>query len=137
MPSAELTEKIREEIIDSGVDDRYRTGAYEFVLSGLEFYQSKLGERRHVSGQELSKALLMFAHKQFGPMAQSVLTYWGVRTTGDLGCIVYNMIRIGMMGKQPGDSLDDFFDVVDIQAAFGAMEDFQVDGEYVRRIKGA
>jgi hypothetical protein len=35
MPSTELNEKIREEIIESGIDDRYRTGAYEFVLSGL------------------------------------------------------------------------------------------------------
>jgi len=137
MPSIELAEKIREEIIDSGVDDRYRPGAYEFVLSGLEFYQSKLGERRHISGQELSKALLMFAHKQFGPTAMSVFNYWGVKTTGDLGCIVYNMIRIGMMGKQPGDSLDDFFDVVDIQTALGAMENFQVDKEFVRKIRGA
>jgi len=137
MPSIELAEKIREEIIDSGMDDRYHTGAYEFVLSGLEFYQSKLGERRHVTGQELSQALLMFAHKQFGPMALSVFGYWGVKTTGDLGCIVYNMIKIGMMGKQPGDSLDDFFDVTDIPTALGAMENFQVDKEHVRKIKGA
>jgi len=137
MPSIELAEKIREEIIDSGIDDRYRTGAYEFVLSGLEFYQSKIGEKRHVTGQELSRALLMFAHKQFGPLALSVFNYWGVRTTGDLGCIVYNMIRIGMMGKQPKDSLDDFFDVVDIPMAFGAMECFSVEKEFVRRIRGA
>jgi uncharacterized repeat protein (TIGR04138 family) len=126
------------EIIDSGLDDRYRTGAYEFVLTGLDYYQTKLGEKRHVSGQELSKALLVFAHKQFGLMAKSVFDYWGVKTTGDLGCIVYNMIRVGMMGKQPHDSLDDFYNVVDVEAAFEFMdtECVKIDREFVRRMRG-
>ena len=138
MSSTELTEKIRQDIIDSGLDDRYRVGAYEFVLTGLDYYQTKLGDKRHVSGQELSKALLVFAHKQFGLLAKSVFDYWGVRTTGDLGCIVYNMIRAGMMGKQPHDSLDDFYDVVNIEAAFEFMdtECVQIDREFVRRMRG-
>jgi uncharacterized repeat protein (TIGR04138 family) len=138
MPSPEFAERIRKELIESGIDDRYKVGAYEFVLSGLDFYLSKIGEKRHVTGEELSKGLLMFAQKQFGLMAKSVFDHWGVKTTGDLGCIVYNMIRIGMMDRQSGDSLDDFFDVADVGEFFAgaAAGCFQIDRDFIRRMKG-
>jgi uncharacterized repeat protein (TIGR04138 family) len=133
----EFVDSIRAEIINSGLDTRYKVGAYEFVMGGLDFCLAKLGEKRHVSGQEFSKSLLMLAHRQFGLLAKSVFDYWGVKTTGDLGCIVYNMIRIGIMDKRPEDSLDDFFDVVDIDALFKAVEYFQIDKEFIRKIRGA
>ncbi|MDR2579169.1 MAG: hypothetical protein LBC70_10255 [Chitinispirillales bacterium] len=138
MATVEFAEQVRENIIRSGVDDRYKIGAYGFVLRGLDFYISKIGGKRHVSGQELSGALIVFAHKQFGLMAKSVFDYWGVKTTGDLGCIVYNMIKVGMMDKQPGDSLDDFFDVADIRAVFKSAnaECFQIDRPFIRKMKG-
>jgi uncharacterized repeat protein (TIGR04138 family) len=135
MPSIEFTDKIREEIINSGFDDRYRVGAYEFVMNGLNFYFSKIGEKRHVSGQELSKGLLMFAHKQYGPMAQSVFDHWGLKSTDDMGNIVYNMIRIGLMNKQPGDSLDDFMDVTDVPGYFRKAEHFEIDREFIKRFR--
>ncbi|MDR3013504.1 MAG: hypothetical protein LBU70_09915 [Chitinispirillales bacterium] len=137
MPSAEFAEKIREEIIEAGIDDRYKPGAYEFVLHGLEFYQFKIGEKRHLSGQELAMGLLMFAHKQYGLMAKTVFDHWGVKTTEDLGCIVYNMIKIGLMHKQPKDSLEDFFAVTNISEFFeiADKECFTIDREYVRKIR--
>jgi len=133
MPSFETSERIRKEIIESGVDDRYKVGAYEFVLNGLNFYISKIGETRHVGGRELSKGLLMFAQKQYGPMAKSVFDYWGLESTDDLGYIVYNMIRIGLMSKKPWDSLDDFLDVVDVPAYFGAAECFEIDKAFIKK----
>jgi len=122
--------------VESGLDTRYKLGAYEFVIGGIDFCVAKIGEKRHVTGPELSKALLMLAHRQFGPMARSVLRHWGVRATSDLGSIVYNMIRVGILDKRPEDSLDDFNDVIDIDALFGAIEYFQVDREYIRRFEG-
>jgi uncharacterized repeat protein (TIGR04138 family) len=135
MPSAELAEKIRKDIIESGIDDRYRVGAYEFVLNGLNFYISKIGEKRHVSGSELSRGLLMFAHKQYGPMAQSVFNHWGLKSTDDMGNIVYNMIKIGLMNKQPGDSPDDFNDVVDVPEYFRRAECFEIDRTFIKKGK--
>jgi uncharacterized repeat protein (TIGR04138 family) len=133
MPSVEFAEKIRKEVIESGLDDRYRVGAYEFVLNGLNFYISKIGEKRHVSGSELSRGLLMFAHKQYGPMAQSVFNHWGLKSTDDMGNIVYNMIRIGLMNKQPGDSPDDFNDVEDVPEYFRAAEYFEIDKAFIKK----
>ncbi|MFP4681583.1 MAG: Minf_1886 family protein [Chitinispirillaceae bacterium] len=137
MPSAQIVDKIREEILESGFDDRYKLGAYEFVLNGLDFFLSKLGEKRHVSGQELSLGLLSFAEKQYGPLAKSVLDRWGITQTEDFGYIVYNMISVGMMSKQPEDSLDDFFGVTELDSYFEGHDYFEIDRSYIKRIKGA
>jgi uncharacterized repeat protein (TIGR04138 family) len=131
-PTTELSDRIRKEIIDSRLDGRYKADAYEFVMGGLEFCSTKIGEKRHVTGQELSKAILMLAYRQFGPMAKSVLRNWGIKTTDDLGCIVYNMIRVGILDKRPDDSLDDFCNVIDINALFNALDYFHIDKNHIR-----
>ncbi|MDR2593048.1 MAG: hypothetical protein LBC59_09665 [Chitinispirillales bacterium] len=136
-PPNEFTEGIRRKIIDSGLDTRYKIGAYEFVMGGLDFCTTKIGENRHVTGPELSKALLTLAHRQFGPMAKSVLNHWGIKKTDDFGCVVYNMIRVKILDKRPADSLDDFNNVIDIDALYNAVEYFQIDKEYIRKLKGA
>ncbi|KMQ52038.1 hypothetical protein CHISP_1027 [Chitinispirillum alkaliphilum] len=137
MTSIQILNKIREKIIESGIDDQYKLGAYDFVLNGLDFYLSTLGEKRHVTGQELSIALLSFAHKQFGPLSRSVLKNWGIQSTEDFGHIVYNLISVGMLSKQPDDSLDHFFNVVDFSSYFESQNDFIIDAENIKRIKGA
>jgi uncharacterized repeat protein (TIGR04138 family) len=110
MTSNSIVYKINHEIIDSGRDIRYTTEAYLFVLSGLEFHLTRLGEKRHVTGRSFHSGLLDFAHKQFGPLSRSVFSSLGNHdATDDLGYIVYNLISIGVMSKQPEDKLDDFF----------------------------
>ena len=137
MASIQILQKIRQEVISSGFDERYKTGAYEFVLNGLDFYLTQIGEKRHVSGQEFSLALLNFAHKQFGLTAKSVLNNWGIERTEDFGYIVYNLIHIGVLSKQPEDSLDHFFNVVDFSSWFSEQDDFEIDRQFIKRIKGA
>ncbi|MFW6171745.1 MAG: Minf_1886 family protein, partial [Planctomycetota bacterium] len=58
------------------------------------------------------------ALEQFGLMARVVLNSWGIRSTGDVGEIVYNLIGIGMMKKSPSDRREDFEDVFDFEEAF-------------------
>lgn len=137
MASNQVLEQILREIIESGRDTRYRLGAYLFVLNGLEFYLTCLGEKRHVKGQELSMGFLEFAHKQFGPLALSVFRFWGITATDDFGHIVYNLIDIGIMGKQPDDRIEDFFKVTDIDKYFAGQDDFTVDENFIKTIKGA
>ncbi len=137
MTTSQILEKIRIELIGSGRDTRYRIGAYEFVLNGMEFYLTSIGEKRHVTGQELTKGLLLFSQKQFGPMARSVLLYWGIQNTDDFGNIVYNMIDIGIMSKQPEDSIEHFHDILNLRKYFDSAELFRVDKESIKRIKGA
>ena len=137
MAQNQILERIRLELIASEHDIRYKLGAYEFVLNGLEFYLTRLGEKRHVSGQELAVGLLNFAHKQFGPLAESVLDNYGITTTEDLGNLVYNMIELNVMSKQEEDSLDHFTGVVSFSTFFKEVDSFTIDKTFIRKVKGA
>jgi uncharacterized repeat protein (TIGR04138 family) len=57
------------------------------------------------------------AHEHYGRLAKLVLAGWGIRSTGDFGEIVYNLIKIGEMSKSAGDQRSDFDDVYDFDTA--------------------
>jgi uncharacterized repeat protein (TIGR04138 family) len=137
MVTPEILITIRKDILDSGRDNRYNLAAYAFVLNGLEFYRTKTGEKRHFTGQELCGGLMEFACRQFGPMTTTVLEHWGVRSTDDFGYIVYNLIDIRLIRKQPSDSLQDFFGVLDIHEFTERSDYFQVDRDHVKTVRGA
>jgi uncharacterized repeat protein (TIGR04138 family) len=75
-------------------------------------------EERHITGQQLCEAIRLYAVKQYGGMAKSVLNHWGVRNTGDFGEIVFNLISIGQMRKTDNDRREDFDHVFDFDGAF-------------------
>ncbi len=120
-------------------DPRYKYEAYVFVFEALGYAHQvlELGEpaesepledaepeeesgepERHVSGPQLCEAARRFALDQYGYMAKAVLGSWGIHSTGDIGEIVFNLIRIGKMRKTPHDRLEDFQDVYDFDDAF-------------------
>lgn len=137
MTTPQVIKKIRQEIVDSGKDPRYHISAYDFVLNGLEFYITSLGEKRHVNGKELAKGLLLFAYKQFGLLGNDVLNYWGITKTDDFGYLVYNMIEIGVMSRQPEDAVEHFFGVIDFNEYFDSQHYFEIDKVFIKKIKGA
>lgn len=73
---------------------------------------------RHVSGQELCEAARIYASQQYGYMAKVVLNDWGIYSTSDIGEIVYNLIRIGLMRKTKEDCREDFDNVYDFDEVF-------------------
>ena len=73
---------------------------------------------RHVSGQQLCEAARQFGQQQYGFLAKTVLATWGIRSTADIGEIVFNMIDIGQMRKTRSDKREDFHDVFDFHDAF-------------------
>lgn len=99
-------------------ESRFDERAYLFVLSALEFSQQRLPERRHISGRELSFACRDLALERFGVMARLVLESWGVKSTADLGDVVFTMVELGLLMSQPTDSRDEFLDVFDFDRAF-------------------
>lgn len=114
-------------------DRRYKLEAYQFVRMGLTYAQDvlDLGDDTaavlepppeghvpsHVTGQDLCQALRLLAHEQYGRLAKLVLAGWGIRSTGDFGEIVYNLIKIGEMSKSESDRREDFDDVYDFDVA--------------------
>jgi len=128
-------------------DPRYPIEAYAFVLESLNHArQEKLKARGrlrgkgrstepareqlaetssakkprksgHVSGSELCESVRKLSLNQFGLLAATVLEHWGVRSTSDIGNIVYNLIDAGDLEKTPSDSRADFDNVFDFDRA--------------------
>lgn len=97
---------------------RYDERAYLFVLASIEYLQSKLDIRRHVSGAELAWACRDLALERFGLIARDVLDCWGITTTADLGTIVYTLVAIELLSTQSGDKEVDFAEVYAFDSAF-------------------
>jgi uncharacterized repeat protein (TIGR04138 family) len=113
------------EALDSIVasDARYQREAYVFLRDALDFttkQQKKIkgAALRHVAGPELLEGVRQYALKEFGPMALSVFSYWGINHCEDIGQMVFNLIAAGIFGKTDEDSMDDFKAVYDFHEAF-------------------
>jgi uncharacterized repeat protein (TIGR04138 family) len=111
-------------------DQRYTLEAYRFVSEALNYAQEVLGmgtpdespakaeaQEPHLSGQQLCEAAVIYALEQYGYMARVVLNNIGIRSTSDIGEIVYNLIRIKQMKKSKRDRREDFDDVFDFDQA--------------------
>lgn len=99
-------------------ESRYDEQAYLFVLSALEFTQSKLEARRHISAAELAHSCRDLALERFGLMSRIVLDRWGIHATSDLGEIVFTLVELGFLVKQPNDTREEFAGVYDFEVAF-------------------
>lgn len=117
MPDVEFSADILARI--RAGDPRYDERAFLFVLAAIEYLQTQLPARRHVTGAELSWACRDFAVRQFGLLAPEVLDYWGVRRTDDFGRIVFTLVRAGLLSTQPNDRETDFAAVFEFAEAFG------------------
>jgi uncharacterized repeat protein (TIGR04138 family) len=105
-------------------DPRYSREAYGFLREALEFTQKKRRKSRaestHVSANELLEGFREYSLQQFGPMGLTVLDYWGVRSTGDVGRMVFNLIEAGVFGRADDDRIEDFENGFCFEEAFVA-----------------
>lgn len=113
-------------------DPRYSIHAYAFVFEALEYTkglkkrsQGRVRGRtrpsaasRHVTGRDLCEGARQLALDHYGMMALTVLKLWGLRSTSDLGEVVYNLIASGDFEKTPSDSRSDFDNLYDFEHAF-------------------
>ncbi len=100
-------------------DPSYKFEAYTFVLAALHDTVSRLKKPRHITGNELAVGIRAYALDQFGPMARTVLNHWGIHTTLDFGKIVFALIEVKLLSKQPEDRLEDFDKVYEFEDSFG------------------
>ncbi len=119
-------------------DHRFTIETYRFINEALERAQKKNRQNDseinevssgHVTGQDLSYAVLELALEQFGFLARIVLNNLGIKKTGDIGDAVYNLIDIGYMQKIPEDSREDFDNVFDLGTELDAGFTFRLDQE--------
>ncbi|MFK7909651.1 MAG: Minf_1886 family protein [Akkermansiaceae bacterium] len=94
-------------------EPRYDIGAYFFLKEALDFtvkrvMESNDGEHRHVSASELLIGFRDLAMQEFGPMASTMMSEWGLTSCTDIGQMVFLLIEEGVFGKQDSDTREDF-----------------------------
>jgi uncharacterized repeat protein (TIGR04138 family) len=99
-------------------ETRFHEHAYMFVLAALEFRQSTLPHRRHLAGAELAASCRDLALERFGLMSKDVLEYWGIRSTQDLGDVVFTLVDLGLLICQPSDCREEYHGVYEFGQAF-------------------
>jgi hypothetical protein len=105
-------------------DDRYRPEGYQFIREALEAILKKRSKAKHqspsahVTASELLDGFRRLALKEFGPMTVTVLDYWGIRNSGDIGRMVFNLVEAGAFGRTESDSPGDFEEGIDFHDAF-------------------
>ena len=102
----------------------YHPAAYHFVRQALDYALRRIKKRRHISGQELLRAISAYAKRRFGPLARQVFEEWGVTETLDFGRIVFELVEKGVMTRRPEDSLADFKDGYDFREEFERGYDY-------------
>ncbi len=108
-------------------DGRYPYEAYEFVCEAVTHTQDALGRSPreeddpdadyHVSGEELARGACELAVQEFGLMAGVVFRQWNVRTTDDIGNVMFGLIKGDCVAQAESDSPDDFRDLFDLDRA--------------------
>jgi uncharacterized repeat protein (TIGR04138 family) len=116
-------QEVVERIVEQ--DPRYDKAAYDFIKEVLEFTikqtKQNQGETNvHVTGAQLMEGFRQYANKEFGPLASTVLDHWNIRSSEDVGEIVFNLINAGVFGRAESDQISDFRASLDFYQAFEA-----------------
>ncbi|MEM7603267.1 MAG: Minf_1886 family protein [Verrucomicrobiota bacterium] len=117
-------------------DKKFEVDAYHFLREALDqtvikLREEELEEHRHVSGPELLEGVVEYAHHEYGSMAVTVLSSWGVDTGEDIGTMVFQLIEEGAFGRSEEDSPADFVNVVNLREEL--MAPFRPSREVIRK----
>lgn len=107
----------------SAADRRYHPDAYAFLQDALVGTLKRRKKNRkdasaHVTAVELLDGFRFHALQEYGPMALTVLGYWGVHSCEDVGNMVFNLVNAEVFGKTEEDSPENFRDVYDFHEVF-------------------
>ena len=94
-------------------DTRYGREAYVFLLEVLEFAMKRRQKSKkelvsHVSVAELLEYFRLHALKEFGPMVLTVLSYWGINASEDVGNMVFALVDAKFLTKTEEDTMEAF-----------------------------
>lgn len=105
----------------------FRSEGYQFLRESLEATIKKRTKGKqtqpvsqHVTASELLDGFRKLALKEFGPMAPTVLDYWGIHSCRDIGTMVFHLVESGAFGRTEEDSPEGFNQGFDFHEAFVA-----------------
>lgn len=99
-------------------DRRYKYDAYHFVMDALAYTQKAVKSERHVSSEQILKGMKNLLLEKYGPLAMTVLKYWGVASTEDFGNIVFNLVENKVLTKTEDDQIEHFQGAYDFEKVF-------------------
>ena len=100
-------------------EPRFHEHAYLFILSAPRVLAvAASGAAAHHRVASWREACRDLALDRYGVMARLVLDHWGVRSTADIGDVVFTLVDLGLLISQPTDSRLDFADVFGFDQAF-------------------
>jgi uncharacterized repeat protein (TIGR04138 family) len=117
-----------EKVIETLVEryPQYTEEAYEFMRARMDAAADRFckdDKSPHLSARELYLGACAYALEEYGPLAARVLEFWGIKSSRDFGNIVYNLIEVGVFGKQKGDSPEQFDTLPDLQQVLNTPYD--------------
>ena len=109
--------KLREE------NPKFSPPAYHFIRRALDhalrkFKREDMDRPAHVSGKELLEGFRDLALEEYGPLAKTVLEEWGISRCSEVGEVVFQLVRMGVLGKNDNDMIEDFEELWTFAEAF-------------------
>ena len=97
-------------------DGRYNARAYALLMDVVHY----LGEdgNKHTSGEEILDEFKERVLDQYGPLAYTVLTEWGLTCTEDIGEMMFNLVEAHRVRKDDEDSAESFAGGYDFRETF-------------------
>ena len=97
-------------------DARYDARAYALLADVVRYLSGEDG--RHITGEEILDEFRERALDQYGPLAYTVLSEWGVHVTEDVGEMMFNLTESGRIAKDEDDTPESFAGGYDFKEAF-------------------
>ena len=86
----------------------YTVESYQFVADAVSRTVAKLASHRHISAAELLVGIRDHAHECYGAVTSLVMDKLGLRTSRNVGEVVYLLISVELLSASPEDSPEDF-----------------------------
>ena len=99
----------------------YGIEAYNFAYESLDYtikHLRKGKKSQHVTTRELAEGCRLYAINQYGLLAKQVLNHWNIKTTRDIGEIVFQLMEFDLLGKAIDDKKENFNNLYDFNKAF-------------------
>lgn len=96
-------------------DGRYDARAYALLMDCIHYLGQ---EDKHMSAADILEEFKERALDQFGPMAYTVLTEWGLSCCEDVGEMMFNLTEFNRVRRDEEDSPESFLGGYDFRETF-------------------
>jgi uncharacterized repeat protein (TIGR04138 family) len=118
---AELTPELKRRMLAEQyekLNQDYPPSAYILVLKAIKAATFSVASGSHVPARDVVEAFRTVARLEYGADALSKLAEMQIRTTEDIGKLVFALVDAGRLGVSQEDTLEAFIDIYDFKQEF-------------------